>query len=65
MRALVAQILESHGYAVLEARTARRGAPASRSGTAGPIHLLVTDVVMPGMSGAELAERLTADPRRA
>jgi FixJ family two-component response regulator len=31
---------------------------AVASGLEGPIHLLLTDVVMPGMSGGELARRL-------
>ena len=57
---LVREILEDHGYVVLERGTARRGAPASREHHPGPIHLLLTDMVMPEMSGRELAERLTA-----
>jgi len=57
VRAVVREILEMTGYTVLEAR---HGAEAVEVATrhAGPIHLLVTDVVMPQMSGRELAQRL-------
>jgi PAS domain S-box-containing protein len=59
VRNLVREILEGNGYTVLEARN---GADALELGRRfkGPIHLLVTDVVMPKMSGRELAERLVA-----
>jgi signal transduction histidine kinase len=51
------QILAARGYNVLEARD---GAEAIRvsQGYTGPIHLMVTDILMDGMSGVELAERL-------
>jgi two-component system cell cycle sensor histidine kinase/response regulator CckA len=48
------EILESRGYTVLEARDAVQALEVSRDWN-GPIHLLVSDVVMPGMSGSELA----------
>jgi CheY-like chemotaxis protein len=53
------RILVRGGYAVLEASD---GKDALRVTTRhrGPIHLLVTDVVMPGMGGRQLAERLRA-----
>ncbi len=57
MRALARHVLSMHGYTVLEAGNgdkALRVAEAHQE----PIHLLVTDVVMPGMSGRQLAERL-------
>jgi signal transduction histidine kinase len=59
LRALVRGVLAASGYTVLEARA---GEEAVRLGEqyAGPIHLLLTDVVMPGLSGRELAERLAA-----
>ena len=52
-----ARSLRVHGYTVLEAR---HGIEALRSARtyAGPIHLLLTDVVMPQMSGPEVAEEL-------
>ena len=58
VRDLAHDALEAHGYTVLEARN---GADAQRVSAQhpGPIHVLVTDVVMPGMSGRELADRLT------
>ena len=57
VRALVREILEGAGYRVLAAAS---GAEALlRSGDHdGPIHLMITDVVMPGMSGPQLAGRI-------
>ena len=55
--ALARDILAGEGYHVFEAAG---GEDALRIAEefAGPIHLLLTDVVMPGMSGRELADRL-------
>jgi two-component system cell cycle sensor histidine kinase/response regulator CckA len=57
VRALVREILESFGYDVLEAPD---GAAALETSSAhdGPIDLVLTDVVMPGMGGPELISRL-------
>ncbi|WP_157368647.1 PAS domain S-box protein [Zavarzinella formosa] len=57
LRALTRRILEECGYAILAAAD---GEQAARMVTdfGQPIHLLVTDVVMPGMGGRNLAERL-------
>ena len=63
VRAVARDVLREHGYRVLEART---GEEADRlvAEYAGSIHLLVTDVVMPGMSGPELVVRLCRAGRR-
>ncbi|HEU4451748.1 MAG TPA: PAS domain S-box protein, partial [Longimicrobium sp.] len=62
VRRLARRVLERSGYTVLEAadgEEAIRVAEAHR----GPIHLLVTDVVMPRLGGRDLAARLlTARP---
>jgi len=57
VRALAREVLRRHGYIVLEAR---HGVDALRVAERHPdtIHLMVTDVVMPHMSGREVAERL-------
>lgn len=59
VRALAREVLRRHGYVVLEAR---HGVDALRVAERHPddIHLLVTDVVMPHMSGREVAQRLTS-----
>jgi two-component system cell cycle sensor histidine kinase/response regulator CckA len=59
LRSIVREILEASGYTVIEARHAGH-ALGIAEGHPAPIHLLITDVVMPGMSGRELAERLAA-----
>jgi two-component system cell cycle sensor histidine kinase/response regulator CckA len=60
VRAVIAEMLEGSGYAVISAAD---GAEALRlSGDFdGKIDLLVTDVVMPGMSGQEVARRIARD----
>jgi two-component system, cell cycle sensor histidine kinase and response regulator CckA len=57
LRAMVRSVLESKGYKVLEARHGEDALMVSELHR-GPIDLLLTDVVMPGMSGRELAEHL-------
>jgi CheY-like chemotaxis protein len=57
VRSLVARVLARGGHEVLQARHPAE-ALALAAATAKPIHLLVTDVVMPGMTGRELADRL-------
>lgn len=52
--AVAAQILRMEGYVVLEAGNAQT-ALAIASAHLGPIHLLVTDVILPQMRGNELA----------
>ena len=54
---LIRNVLFSRGYHVLEAKN---GQEALRIAEAhkGPIHLMISDVVMPRMSGRELAQRL-------
>ncbi|HMJ19080.1 MAG TPA: response regulator [Gemmatimonadaceae bacterium] len=57
VRAAARQILERYGYTVLEAPSGS-DALAIALKRQSPIHLLLTDVVMPEMSGRELAEQI-------
>ena len=59
VRAVIRKTLSANGYIVLEARHGRDAILTADRHRA-PIHLLLTDVVMPEMGGRELAERLTA-----
>jgi PAS domain S-box-containing protein len=62
VRNLTRRVLEAHGYTVL---TAADGQEALRLADRhrGPIHLLLTDVVMPNMSGRQVAERVLSARR--
>ncbi len=65
VRRLSRTILEAQGYTVLEAASGDEALEIARS-HAGEIHLVATDVVMPGMSGRVLWDRLRVlrpDPR--
>jgi len=57
VRDLVHRVLTEHGYDVLCAANGR-AAVALAEGCERPIHLLLTDVVMPQMSGSEVAEKM-------
>jgi CheY-like chemotaxis protein len=57
VREVARRILERHGYRMLVAESPN-AAVALAAQRRDVIHLLVTDVVMPGLSGAKLAEQL-------
>jgi nitrogen-specific signal transduction histidine kinase/CheY-like chemotaxis protein len=59
LRVMIRELLEGGGYTVLEASNpgdALKRAEEHR----GPLHVVLTDVIMPGMSGPDLAARLEA-----
>jgi two-component system cell cycle sensor histidine kinase/response regulator CckA len=57
VRAVARDVLRENDYRVLEARTGEE-AEELAARYAGAIHLIVTDVIMPGMTGRELVVRL-------
>jgi two-component system, cell cycle sensor histidine kinase and response regulator CckA len=59
LRNLIAEVLRQAGYSVLEAR---HGGEAARLADFhdGPIHLLLTDVIMPGATGREVVDTVVA-----
>jgi PAS domain S-box-containing protein len=57
VRQLVAELLIDAGYNVLQAGNGSDALSVCQR-QAGPIHLLLTDLVMPGMNGRELARRM-------
>jgi len=59
LREMARDYLESIGYNIIEAASGKEALERARD-FAGPIHLLLTDVVMAEMGGPELAEQLLA-----
>lgn len=53
-------ILETYGYTVLLAQSAKEAMQVAHD-HAGAIHILITDIIMPGMNGRELAEGMLAN----
>jgi two-component system cell cycle sensor histidine kinase/response regulator CckA len=60
LRELVVELLERNGYRVLSASDGAQALQAARA-CRGPIHLLLADVVLPGMSGPALAKQLETE----
>ncbi|MEO8368227.1 MAG: chemotaxis protein CheB [Candidatus Solibacter sp.] len=58
LRSMAGRFLQMQGYRVLEAASGPEALQIARE-HGGPIHILVTAVVMPGMSGRELAFHLS------
>ncbi len=59
LREMAREYLGSVGYTVLAASSGRKALQHAKD-FQGPIHLLLTDVVMPGMSGLELAGQMAS-----
>jgi two-component system cell cycle sensor histidine kinase/response regulator CckA len=59
VRSLAREVLEKYGYTVLEAANGEEALKVAER-HAGPLHLLLSDVVMPRMGGPELAQALVA-----
>jgi CheY-like chemotaxis protein len=58
VRKLACTILQKNGYKVLEAPNGEEALCIVQGQNGNPIQLMVTDVVMPGMSGRQLADRV-------
>jgi two-component system, cell cycle sensor histidine kinase and response regulator CckA len=58
LRKLAIKALEKYGYTVLTAADGREALRTCQE-YKDPIHIMVTDVIMPGISGKDLANRLT------
>ena len=57
VRMILQKVLQAQGYHVLVASSGHEAIRMSQQHP-GPLHLLVTDLAMPGMSGMELSERM-------
>jgi two-component system, cell cycle sensor histidine kinase and response regulator CckA len=57
VRQLICSVLRDFGYQILEASSGEEALCLAQA-HAGPLDLLLTDVIMPGMNGLELAARL-------
>ena len=57
LRKLAQEVLQSYGYRILAAENGEEALMVGKEHE-GPIHLLLTDVVMPKMGGKEAADRL-------
>jgi CheY-like chemotaxis protein len=60
VRAVIGATLQRHGYSVLLASDASDAMAVSRNHP-GPIHLVLSDVVLPSLSGRDLARQLLVD----
>jgi two-component system cell cycle sensor histidine kinase/response regulator CckA len=60
LRRLISTALRDYGYTVIEASNGSEALEKAKQHPE-PIHLLLTDVVMPGMNGSDLAARLLSD----
>jgi CheY-like chemotaxis protein len=58
LRELTRDLLIGNGYTVLEAESPERAIEIVNQYT-DPIHLLLTDIIMPGMNGCALAQKVT------
>ncbi len=58
VRELASEALAASGYSVLVAETPQAAIEICRKQN-GPIHLLLTDVIMPGLGGRDLAKQVT------
>jgi two-component system, cell cycle sensor histidine kinase and response regulator CckA len=60
VRSVTARVLRAAGYRVIDAENGAKALTRFRNGS-GPVDLVLTDLVMPGISGHELAQELQAE----
>ena len=63
VRELFCEALRRYGYCVLDAADGAKALSVARRHP-GPIHLLITDIIMPQLTGPELRRALRASHRR-